>query len=232
VAGVEPATARRMTGWIGSMLAVGRCRWPGEWAGSTQADDIVGEAASPSSFTRRSAGSAARRSCQARSRVAEPAAGNVAASMARSCPDQTKRWRKYFCPNRLGEPAVRRACTWRDAAPGRRGHCRRAYEATERGPQTPRGRIFTERPRNPDVQAGFKAHVRSRAKCMPVAPQRGHPTRAKRSTFTSKQSKAFNPQLRTEARPPDSREYPSSSVFRNAARSRMPASSSSGFCPA
>ena len=39
---------------------------------------------------------------------------------------------------------------------------------------------FSERPRNPAVQGGFKAHVRSRAKCMPVAPQRGHPPRAKR----------------------------------------------------
>jgi hypothetical protein len=32
-----------------------------------------------------------------------------------------------ICPNHLGEPAVRRACTWRDAAPGHRGHCRHTY---------------------------------------------------------------------------------------------------------
>ena len=57
-----------------------------------------------------------------------------------------------------------------------------------------RGRTLTERPRNPAVQAGFKAHVRSRAKCMPVAPQRGHPTRAKRPTFTPKRS--VQPSLR------------------------------------
>jgi hypothetical protein len=84
--------------------------------------------------------------------------------------------------------AARRARTWGDAAPGHRGHCRPAYEAAGRGPQTPRGRTLTGSPRNPAVQAGFKAHVRSRGKCMPDAPQRGHPTRAKRSTNTPKRS--------------------------------------------
>ena len=52
----------------------------------------------PSSFTRRSAGSATRRSRQARRRVAAPAAGSVAASKARRCPDQLKIWRKSFVP--------------------------------------------------------------------------------------------------------------------------------------
>ena len=86
-----------------------------------------------SSITRRNACAPTRDSRQTRWQVSRLAAGSVAASKARRCPDQTKRWRKYFCPNRLGEPAVRRACTWGDAAPGHRGHFWRAYEVAERG---------------------------------------------------------------------------------------------------
>ena len=180
-----------MGGWAG---------WAG-WAGS-MLGGVLGEVTPPSSFTRRSAGSAARHSRQARRPAVALAAGSVAASMARRCPNQSTKMGNGICPNRLGEPAVRRACTWADAAPGHRGHCRHTYEAAERGAQTQRGRTLTERPRNPAVQAGFKAHVRSRAKCMPVAPQRGQPTRTKRPFSLRKKPEASHPHF---TRPPSTR---------------------------
>ena len=119
--------------------------------------------------------------------------GDVAASMARRRLKQPKQGEEEFVPttgpNRrcggrvLGETQHR-------AVEGVSAHIRGRRARPANGART----NFTESPRNPAVQAGFKAHVRSRAKCMPVAPQRGQPqTReafnlhfklAKRSTFT------------------------------------------------
>jgi hypothetical protein len=48
-------------------------------------------------------------------------------------PKPTKKGGGSLCPNHRAEPAVRRACTWGDGAPGHRGHCSHAYEAAERG---------------------------------------------------------------------------------------------------
>ena len=87
VASGDPATARRMT-----RLA--------QWRASTMAarSDVVGEPTSPSSVTKRNAGSATRCSRQARRPAVVPAAGSVAASKARRCPDQPESWRKYLVP--------------------------------------------------------------------------------------------------------------------------------------
>jgi hypothetical protein len=153
-------------------------------AGIDAGNDAVDDVMPPSSFTRRSAGTADRRSRQARWRVSAPAAGNVAASMARRCPDPLKSWRKYLVPtawvNRRCGGRVLGETQHRDVE----GMSARIRSCRAR-PANAARTSFTERPRNPAVQAGFKAHMRSRAKCMPVAPQRGHPTRAKRSIFIS-----------------------------------------------
>ena len=61
-------------------------------------DEVVDEVMPPSSFTRRNACASTRNPRQARWPVLVPAAGNVAASMARRCPDQLKSWRKYIVP--------------------------------------------------------------------------------------------------------------------------------------
>ncbi len=71
VSGVDSATSRGTTGQRG------RCR---------------------SSITTRNACASTRNSRQARRRVSRPAAGSVAASKARRCPNQLKIWRKYLVP--------------------------------------------------------------------------------------------------------------------------------------
>jgi hypothetical protein len=127
-------------------------------AGSTRADDVASsvDSATARGMTGQRNGAArpsrqgtAARRCAIRVKPGGlcpmTAAGSVAASKARRCPDQTKRWSKYFCPNRLGEPAVRRACTWRDAAPGRRGR----VGAHAKPPSAARQRCADELDRTP-----------------------------------------------------------------------------------
>ena len=78
-----------------------------------------------------------------------------------------KRWGTWFCPNRQAVPAVRRACTWGDDKPGRRGHggaCERRRARPAHGARTNFDRTPSESGRPGRIQgarlASSQVHAR------------------------------------------------------------------------
>ena len=113
VAESTPRQRHQHTGSCDCAQHDGRLGRGGERRGGASRGRLV-DAPPTSSVTTRSVGGVMRRSRQFRWRVMPPAAGLVAASMARRGQIKILKGRGSFCPNRLGEPAAWRACAWGD----------------------------------------------------------------------------------------------------------------------
>ena len=141
---------------LGSSIA---CR---DWRGMTPR--------CPSSVAKSSAGVPARNPRQARWPTAMRAAGSVVASMARCCPDQSTKGREVFVPTASHVPAGRRACTWGDDEPGRRGH-RGACEKCRVRPACVARKNLHRTPSESGRPGRIQAPVWRRAKCLAAATQ-------------------------------------------------------------